>query len=470
LSNYSFTTIGVLIVIILVFISTLALSQSKMDSLALIKYTFVAKQIVSSALTERKGYEMLRNLCRIGPRLSGSKNSFLAINWAKNKMNELGFDTVWLQPVIIPHWERGNIEEAVVLNFENKPLRRLNILALGGSIGTSSEGITANVIEVRSFKELKERKEEVEGKIVFFSRPIDQSILNTFTGYSEAADQRVNGAIEAVKYGGVGAIVRSLSTKYDNIPHTGSMHYVDSLPKIPAASVGYLDADFLSEALKGDPNLKIKLTLDCVTLPNVNSYNIIGEIKGKDFPDEIIVVGGHIDSWDVGDGAHDDGAGCIQSIETLDLFKRLNIKPKRTLRTVLFINEETGLTGAEVYAAFADSSKQTHLAAIESDRGAFSPLGFTVETDSTELIDKLNSWLPILKLAGINWIRKGGSGADISKINNAKLLMGYVPDSQRYFDLHHSSNDVFEEVHPREFELGSAAIAIMVYLLSEEGI
>lgn len=470
MSNYSFTTIGVLIVIILVFISTLALSQSKMDSLALIKYTFVAKQIVSSALTERKGYEMLRNLCRIGPRLSGSKNSFLAINWAKNKMNELGFDTVWLQPVIIPHWERGNIEEAVVLNFENKPLRRLNILALGGSIGTSSEGITANVIEVRSFKELKERKEEVEGKIVFFSRPIDQSILNTFTGYSEAADQRVNGAIEAVKYGGVGAIVRSLSTKYDNIPHTGSMHYVDSLPKIPAASVGYLDADFLSEALKGDPNLKIKLTLDCVTLPNVNSYNIIGEIKGKDFPDEIIVVGGHIDSWDVGDGAHDDGAGCIQSIETLDLFKRLNIKPKRTLRTVLFINEETGLTGAEVYAAFADSSKQTHLAAIESDRGAFSPLGFTVETDSTELIDKLNSWLPILKLAGINWIRKGGSGADISKINNAKLLMGYVPDSQRYFDLHHSSNDVFEEVHPREFELGSAAIAIMVYLLSEEGI
>jgi hypothetical protein len=346
----------------------------------------------------------------------------------------------------------------------------LNILALGGSIGTLSKGITANVIEVNSFEELKERREEAEGKMVFFSRPIDKSTLNTFTGYSNAADQRVYGAIEAAKYGGVAAIVRSLTSKYDNVPHTGSMNYVDSLPKIPAATIGYLDADFLSEVLKGNPNIKIKLTLDCVTKPNVQSYNVIGEIRGKDFPDEVIVVGGHIDSWDVGDGAHDDGAGCVQSIETLDLFKRLNIISKRTLRTVLFINEETGLTGAKVYAEFADTSKQTHLAAIESDRGAFTPLGFSVDTDSTELINMINSWLPILKLAGIGWIRKGGSGADISQIKNTKLLMGYVPDSQRYFDLHHSPNDIFEEVHPREFELGSAAIAIMVYLLSEEGL
>jgi len=459
-----------LTITILIFIPTLAVSQSKIDSLEIIKYTNTAEQIVSSALRERKGYEMLRNLCRIGPRLSGSKNSFIAINWAKNKMQELGFDTVWLQPVIVPHWERGNIEEAVLLDFENKPLRRLNVLALGGSIGTSSNGIMANVIEVISFEEIEERREEVEGKIVFFSRPIDQSILNTFTGYSKAADQRVYGAIEAAKYGGVGAIVRSLTTKYDNVPHTGSMNYVDSLSKIPAASIGYLDADFLSKAIKNDPNLKIKLTLDCVTQPNVKSYNVIGEIKGSEYPDEVILVGGHIDSWDVGDGAHDDGTGCIQSIETLDLFKRLNIILKRTLRCVLFINEETGLTGAKVYAAFADSSKQTHLAAIESDRGAFTPLGFSVDTDSTELIDILNSWLPILKLSGISWIQKGGSGADISKIKNAKLLMEYVPDNQRYFDLHHSPNDVIEEVHPREFELGSAAIAILVYLLSEEGI
>jgi hypothetical protein len=436
----------------------------------LIKYTNVAEQFVSSALSERKGYEMLRNLCRIGPRLSGSRNSFIAINWAKNKMKELGFDSVWLQPVTVPHWVRGNVEEAILLDSNDKPIRRLNILAMGGSIGTPSNGITANVIEVRSFEELNKRRDEVDGKIVFFSRPIDQSVFYTFTGYSNAADQRVYGAMEAAKYGGVGTIVRSLTTKYDNVPHTGSMSYVDSLPKVPAASIGYLDADFLSEAIKGNPNIKIKLTLDCRTQPNVQSYNVVGEIKGKEYPDEIILVGGHIDSWDVGDGAHDDGAGCVQSIEALDLFKRLNINPKRTLRTVLFINEETGLTGAKVYAAFVDSSKQTHIAAIESDRGAFTPLGFSVDTDSTELIEMLNSWLPILKKAGIGWIRKGGSGADISQIKNIQLPMGYVPDGQRYFDLHHSPNDVFEEVHPREFELGSAAIAIMVYLISEEGL
>ncbi|UCH65207.1 MAG: M20/M25/M40 family metallo-hydrolase [Ignavibacterium sp.] len=468
--NHSIVFTLILTLILSLFISNSALSQSKIDSLSLIKYTNVAEQIVSSALSERKGYEMLRNLCRIGPRLSGSKNSLIALNWAKNKMKELGFDTVWLQPVIVPHWERGNIEEAILLDSDNKPLRRLNILALGGSIGTPSNGITAKVIEVNSFEELKERKDEANGKIVFFSRPINQSNLSTFTGYSNAADQRVYGAIEAAKYGGVGAIVRSLTTRYDNVPHTGMMSYVDSLPKVPAATIGYLDADFLSEAIKGNPNIKIKLTLDCVTQPDVKSYNVIGEIRGEEFPDEIILVGGHIDSWDVGDGAHDDGAGCVQSIEVLDIFKRLNITPKRTLRTVLFINEETGLTGAKEYAAFADSSKQTHLAAIESDRGAFTPLGFSVDTDSIALIEKLNSWLPLLRKAGIIWIKKGGSGADISQIKNIILPMGYVPDSQRYFDLHHSPNDVFEEVHPREFELGSAAIAIMVYLLSEEGI
>jgi Zn-dependent M28 family amino/carboxypeptidase len=362
-------------------------------------------------------------------------------------MKELGFDSVWLQPVTVPYWKRGTIEEAILLDSEDKPVRRLNILAIGGSIGTPSSGISANVIEVNSFEELKERKEEAEGKIVFFSRPIDQSTLYTFTGYSNAADQRVYGAIEAAKYGGVGAIVRSLTTKYDNVPHTGMMSYVDSLTKVPAVTLGYLDSDFLSEAIKGNPNLKIKLTLECVTKPNVQSYNVIGEIKGRDFPDEVILVGGHIDSWDVGDGAHDDGAGCVQSIEVLELFKRLNIIPKRTLRTVLFINEETGLTGAKEYAAFADSSEQIHIAAIESDRGAFTPLGFSVDTDSIELIEMLNSWLPILKKAGISWIQKGGSGADISQINNIKLPMGYVPDSQRYFDLHHSPSDVFEEVH-----------------------
>jgi hypothetical protein len=385
-------------------------------------------------------------------------------------MEELGFDSVWLQPVMVPHWERGKIEEVVILDTTTKAEKKLSILALGGSIGTPPEGITADVIEVKSFEELKKRKDEAGGKIIFFSRPIDQSIKNTFSAYGEAADQRVYGSIEAAKVGAVGVIVRSLTTKYDNVPHTGVMLYADSLQKIPAVAIGYLDADYLSQILKVDPTLQIRMKLDCKILPDAQSYNVIGEIRGSEYPDEVIVVGAHLDSWDIGDGAHDDGAGCIQAIEVLDLFKRLNIIPKRTIRVVLFINEENGSRGAKEYGAFSNTSSQIHYAAIESDRGAFTPKGFFLDTDSIKLIERVETWLPFLGYAGIDWIRRGGSGVDISKIKNSKLLIGFSPDDQRYFDFHHSPADVFEAVHPREFELGSAAIAILTFLLSEEGL
>jgi Zn-dependent M28 family amino/carboxypeptidase len=248
------------------------------------------------------------------------------------------------------------------------------------------------------------------------------------------------------------------------------MDYNDTIPKIPAAALGNIDADFLSNELKKNPNLKINLKLNCRTLPNAQSFNVIGEITGTEFPDEIILVGGHFDSWDVGQGAHDNGAGCIQTLEVLDLLKRLDIKTKRTIRCVFFINEENGTRGAIEYANYADTSKQVHLAVLESDRGAFTPIGFYAETDSTEIISRLQSWLPVLEKANIEWVRKGGSGVDVQKIKNARLHMGYVPDDQRYMDYHHSANDTFDAVHPREFELGAAAIAIMAYLLSEEGI
>ena len=431
-------------------------------------YQSIADTIVKTALRERKGYELLRELCEIGPRLSGSENSLKAIYWAKEKMIESGFDSVWLQPVMVPHWERGEKEFCAVYN-ENKLLKELNVLALGGSVATKPNGITANVIEIKSFDELKLKANEVKGKIVFFSRSIDQGLINTFSGYGSAVDQRVSGAIEAAKYGAVGVVIRSVTTKYDNVPHTGVMLYVDSLPKIPAAAIGYLDSDFLSEQLKANPNLQLNLKLNCKTFEDAQSYNVIGEIKGTEFPDEVIVVGGHFDSWDVGCGAHDDGAGCIQSIEVLDLFKRLSIKPKRTVRCVLFINEENGSRGGIEYGKFAATSSEKHIAAIEADRGAFTPIGFNVDADSST-INKIVKWLPVLEKASIEWVRKGGSGVDVSKIKNAKALLGFVPDDQRYMDVHHSANDVFEEVHPREFELGSAAMAVMVYLLSEEGL
>ena len=468
--KYSKDSISIAIVMLSLLFITASYCQTEIDSLKQLEYKEISEQIVSSALKERKGYEALQNLCRIGPRLSGSRNSLIAINWAKNKMIEMEFDSVWLQPVMVPHWERRTIQKAMIMNSKNFNGIELNILSLGGSIGTPIEGIAGSVIEVKSFDELEKRKDEVKGKIVFFSRAADQTLLNTFRVYGSAVDQRVYGGIEGAKYGAVGVIVRSITTKYDNVPHTGVMLYVDSLPKIPGVAVGYEDADLLSAALQLDPNLQLALQLNCETLPDAQSYNVIGEIRGSEYPDELIIVGGHLDSWDVGDGAHDDGAGCMQAIEVVELFNRLKIKPKRTIRTVLFINEENGSMGAKEYGDYALSTEQIHVAAIESDRGAFSPVGFNVDTDSTKLIEKIESWLQYLKLAGISWVRKGGSGADISKIKNAKLLIGYVPDNQRYFDIHHSPSDVFEEVHPREFELGTAAMAILVYLLSEEGL
>jgi carboxypeptidase Q len=431
------------------------------------EYIQIAKDLVRSSLVEQKGYGWLKELCEIGSRLSGSENSLKAIRWAEQKMIEHGFN-VWLQPVMVPHWERGDIEEAAIVKSDFFKGRELSIMALGGSIGTDINGITAEVIEVSNFDELKKRSNEVKGKIVFFSRPIDPGIVNTFHAYGRAADQRSRGAIEAAKYGAVGVLIRSLTTKYDNVPHTGSMNYVDSLPEIPGAALGFIDADFLSDAIKKDPKLKIKMKLSCKTLPDVLSYNVICDLKGYKKPEEIIVVAGHFDSWDAGCGAHDDGGGCIQALEVLDLFKRLNIKTKRTIRCIFYINEENGVRGGLEYGIYTDTvSSEKHFAAIESDRGVFTPIGFSVTSDSLTLL-KLQSWLPVLENAGIKWIKAGGSGVDISKIKNAKALIGFVPDDQRYFDLHHSANDVFEEVHPREMQLGTAAIAMLAYLLSED--
>lgn len=429
----------------------------------------LSKKIVRSALIERKGYQWLEELCKIGPRLPGSENSNKAIQWAKQKMEEAGFDSVWLQPVMVPHWVRGNFEEAKIVKSKRFKSRKLSITALGGSVGTDKNGITGEIIIVNNFEELKSKSDLVKDKIVFYNRPLDYGEVEPFAGYGGAVNQRSIGAIEAAKYGAIGVIVRSITTKHDNVPHTGVMNYVDSLPKIPAVAIGYQDADFLANAVLNEPDLQVNLKLSCKKLPDVMSYNVIGEIRGNEFPDEIIVVGGHFDSWDKGCGAHDDGAGCIQSIEVLDIFKRLNIKPKRTIRCVLFIDEEQSQTGAKEYSKFSQESNQKHLAAIESDRGAFTPRGFYADTDSSTL-NYLQSFLPYLSLAKIDWIRKGGSGVDVSKIKNTKALFGYVPDSQRYMDVHHSDNDTFDTVHPREFELGSAAMAIMCLLLSEKGL
>lgn len=452
----------------LIFIFTTHSAAQSFSSHTEEHYQTTADNIISSALKDTIGYNWTRQLCQIGPRLSGTENSMKAIKWAENILNKIDLDKVWLQPVMVPHWVRGNIEKAEIIN--SGFAKSLSVASLGRSVGTKIEGITGNVIEVKSFEELNERKDEAKGKIIFYNYPFNQTFVNTFEGYSDAIKFRGEGAIEAAKVGGIGAIVRSVTSKYDNIPHVGNMkEYPDSLEKVPAVAIGLIDADYLSDALKKDPKLKITMKLSAQTLPDAQSYNVIAEIQGSEKPEEIIVVGAHFDSWDKGDGAHDDGAPSVQVMEVLDIFKRLNLKPKRTIRCVLFINEENGIKGALKYAEYVDSLKEKHIAAIESDRGAFSPRGFTVETDSLTLV-KMQNWLPVLNKSLIDWIRPGHGGVDINQIKNSKALIGYFPDSQRYFDVHHSANDVFATVHPREMELGTAAIAILAYLISEEGL
>lgn len=459
---------GIISLLIVSIISFTVISAQNKSPNELDAYKETAKRIVSSSLEHRNTYSMLRDFCSFGPRLSGSENSIKAIHWAENKMKELGFDNIWLQPVMVPHWERGKVEQAVITNGRFSG-REINICALGGSVGTDQEGITAPLFEIKNLAEIDSVKANVKGKIVFINEPMDESLVSTFSAYGKAVEKRLFGADRASRYGAVAVIIRSITTKFDNVPHTGVMIYRDSVPEIPAVAAGYEDSDLLHTALMENPDLKINLKLSCRTLPDAPSYNVMGEIKGSELPDEVIVVGGHLDSWDKGEGANDDGAGCMQSLEVLDLLKHLDLKPKRTIRCVLFINEENGSRGAEAYGAYADTAVEKHIAAIESDAGGFTPRGFSVTADSS-VITKIQSWLPVLKSCEIEKIEQGGSGADVNDIKNAKALIGYRPDIQRYFDYHHSDNDVFEAVNPRELELGSAAITVLTYLISQEGL
>ena len=465
---FTFNIVCILSLSILLNFSSAVLAQPNIDS-NIKEDMQIANQFVRSALTDRKGYHLLKELTDMGSRLSGSENSLRAIMWAKKKMEEAGFDKVWLQPVMVPHWVRGNIEQAEIVKSKLFKNRKLSIVTLGGSIGTGKNGITAEVLEVKNFDELKALGNKAKGKIIFMSRPLDPGIIETFQGYGEAVDQRVFGAVEAATQGAVGVMIRSITTKYDNVPHTGVMIYNDTIPKIPAVALGYQDADFVSNAMKKDPHLEVNIKLDCKTLPDTQSYNLIGELIGSEFPDQVIVVGGHSDSWDKGVGANDDGTGIMQSMEVLDLFKRLNIKPKRTIRCVFFINEENGSKGAIKYGEYVQNAPEKTLAAIEADAGSGTPRGFSVDADSNT-IAKLQSWLPVLRKSSIDWIERGGSGADVGHIKNAIAKIGYIPDPQRYFDYHHSDNDQFAIIHPRVFELGTAAMAILVYMIDRQGL
>ncbi|MEZ4950583.1 MAG: M28 family peptidase [Saprospiraceae bacterium] len=432
------------------------------------------KQIFDKSLTEGKAYNWLENLSEnIGGRLAGSPEAAAAVEYTRQELLKLNPDTVILQPCLVPHWVRGEKEQVRIVNSSKMGTIELKSLALGNSIGTGPNGITAEVVEVKALTDLEKLgKDKIQGKIVFFNRPFDNTQLRTFYAYGKAVDQRVNGPAEAAKYGAVAAIVRSMTGKSDDVPHTGVTVYANENERIPAVAISTQGSDLLSR-LCSEETIRVFIRTTCENLPKENSYNVIAEIKGSEYPDEIIVVGGHLDSWDVGGGAHDDGAGCVHSMEVMNLLKSLNYQPKRTIRVVMFMNEENGLAGGLEYARVSNEKGERHIFGLESDAGGFTPQGFSCDAEPevfVNLFQKLNEWLPLLEPYNLH-LNKGGSGADIGPLKSQLgLLCGLRPDSQRYFDYHHTETDRIDKVHPRELALGSAAMTSLVYLVDKYGI
>ncbi len=431
------------------------------------------KAIYDVALTQGKGYDWLNYLSnQIGGRLSGSIQAQQAVEYTKTQLDAMGLDEVWLQPVMVPKWVRGAPEFAYI---ESNPgiTNNVPICALGGSVATPLGGLKAGVIEVKSLEELPNLgRAKVEGKIVFFNKPMDPTNINTFESYSGCVDQRYSGAAEAAKYGAVGVIVRSLNLRLDDLPHTGSMSYgeIPVNDRIPAAAISTNGAELLSTTLKLNPGIQFYFRQYCKQFDDVQSYNVIGEIKGTTYPDEVLVVGGHLDSWDLGDGAHDDGAGCVQSMEVLRLLKLTGYRPQRTLRVVLFMNEENGLRGGNAYASEAKKKNENHVFALESDAGGFTPRGFSFDCSEANF-EQIQQWKPLFEPYLIHSFTRGGSGADINPLKNGTMVLaGLRPDSQRYFDHHHAANDTFEHVNKRELELGAAAMASLIYLVDTYGV
>ncbi|MBX3117932.1 MAG: M20/M25/M40 family metallo-hydrolase [Fimbriimonadaceae bacterium] len=433
-------------------------------------YASVTQPLLEKGMREMGAYAMLHQLTtNVGARLSGSPEAAKAVAWGQKKMEQLGFENVRLIPCMVPHWVRGDKEEFTLTTSSGQKLR-LNGTALGMSVGTPANGITAEVIEVKSLEEAGKLGEKAKGKIVFFNGPMDPTLVSTFGAYGGAVGQRSAGASTVAKFGAVGVLVRSMTLDPDDEPHTGAMRYAEGVKKIPAAALGIQSAERLSAAIKKGP-AKVRFVLSCKQLPDGPSANVVGEIRGSEFPDEVIVVGGHLDSWDKGTGAHDDGAGVCQSLEALRLFKGLGWKPKRTIRVVLFMNEENGGRGAAAYLDFAKKSGEKHIAALESDAGGFAPRGFNTSVSAEESA-RVSKWLPALSVfEAEKFSYGGGGGADVGPLREVgTVLFGLQPESQRYFDYHHSHKDTLDKVSRRELELGALAMATLVWLISEEGI
>ena len=428
----------------------------------------VIKKIADNVMTNGGAYENLRYLCKkIGPRLSGSENAAKAVLATKKMLEDAGADTVYLQPCMVTHWVRGAKEEGyAIVNGAKVPL---NITSLGNSEGSNGKLVGASIVEVKTMAELKKLGTAVKGKIVFVNIEMNPTYIGTFRAYGEAGVGRRSGPAEAARYGALACIVRSLASNADDYPHTGATRYNDSFPKIPALAISTNNANMLSANIKAGKKVEVFVKNSCKMLPQVPSFNVIGEMRGSEFPAEIITVGGHLDSWELGEGAHDDGAGIVQSIEVIRALNASGIKPKRTIRSVMFMNEENGGGGGNAYAAIAKEKKEQHIFALESDAGGFTPRGVTFGMSKEKLAD-IQKWKQLFYNYGVYELIPGGGGSDIEPLSEQGVPVAELRvDSQRYFDVHHAATDVFEAVNKRELHLGAVNMTALIWLISEYG-
>lgn len=435
----------------------------------------LVRSIFNEVLTHGQAHENLRVLCKdIGHRLSGSPQADSAIAWGLEAMMNAGADTAYVMPVEVPSWSRGSVAECRAM-FPEFPEQEqsLRITALGGSVPTPNDDwIRGELIVVKSLDALDTL--DAKGKIVLFNRAMDPVMINTGAAYGGAWDQRGLGAVAAAKAGAVGVLVRSLTHALDTVPHTGALNYDTAVKAIPAAAISTVDASALARGFRlaeeQGQSVVIKFKLNCRERGQVMQGNVVGEWRGSELDHEIITLGGHLDSWDIGEGAHDDGAGVVHSIEALRTLKAVGYQPRRTLRFVLFINEENGNRGGKTYAQVAAEEHVAglrHVAAMESDAGGFVPRGVRMDGLDPD-VALVRDWSTLLEPYNLHYFGRGGSGVDIGPLKELvprPLLMGLVPDGQRYFDVHHTSQDVWENVHKRELELGAATCASMVALL-----
>src|SRR5580700_8195642 len=427
------------------------------------------RRLADTILTDGRAYDNLRVLTKkVGARLSGSPGYYKAERWGWQALEEAEADKVWMQECMVPHWVRGGKDTA---RFYGAGISGgLDVIALGNSVGTGAKPLDAKVILIHNFDELEQRKDEVRGKLVFYNYPFNPRFVETFAAYGDAVRYRAVGASRAAKYGAVGVLVRSMSESVDNVPHTGAMNYTDSLQKIPAAAVGLRDADRLAALLEAHADLSVSLFTHGYMLPDTPAHNVIGELKGSVFPDQYITVGGHLDSWDPAEGAMDDGAGCVQSIEVLRALRAIGYKPRHTIRVVLFANEENGGRGGRKYAAAAKEAGEHHLLGLESDNGGFTPRTFSLSLPDDKLA-LIRPWVDLLRPYGVYGFEKGGGGSDTNPLQGAVgAVVGELrPDDQRYFDYHHARTDVLENVNKRELELGTVNMAALIYLVDKYG-